>query len=242
MPAYTDQLLTEIVYQDGTRVAKVGGAVGGGVNFVTPLTATPNANGNVDLSLADGYSPTLTNLTVTPLTLATLAIPAGSNVDVTLRIIATLATGQVNANLAQSCYRAEVFAGRTGSGGAGANNAKDTSDVLAPFVAFVGGAATTGTANLDVSGNNLLIQVTGFAVKEVWTSGHAYVRGDATTTPGDFVTANGNVYLCVSSGTAGGSAPSGTGTGLGTGALFSYVCAGSTVPVTWSGLYTVQTG
>lgn len=49
--AYTDQLLTEVIYQDGTAVAKVGGALGGGLNFKAPLTATPNGStGNVDVT------------------------------------------------------------------------------------------------------------------------------------------------------------------------------------------------
>lgn len=65
--AYTDQLLTEIVYQDGTAVAKVGGANGGGINFKAPLTATPNGiTGNVDVGISG--SPPLGNVTATSVT------------------------------------------------------------------------------------------------------------------------------------------------------------------------------
>lgn len=64
--AYTDQLLTNLVAQDGTTVAKVGGAVGGGLNFVTPLTATPNVNGGVDIGIATTAPGTFSSITITP--------------------------------------------------------------------------------------------------------------------------------------------------------------------------------
>lgn len=55
---YLDGLLTEVVSEDGTPVAKVGGAYGGGFNFQAPLTATPNsATGNVDVTASGGTLP-----------------------------------------------------------------------------------------------------------------------------------------------------------------------------------------
>lgn len=226
---------------DGTRPA-LALRIGAGL---TVSYAKDGALGVLTVGLAAGLAttvpPTITT-DATPRTVATIPIPAGSNVALQLRLIATLAPGQVNANLGPAVYRVETFAGRTGTGAPQPGSVKNTSDVSPPFVAFLAGSAAAGAGDINFSGNSLVIQVSGFAVKEAWTSGHAYVRGDSSTVAGDFVTANGNVYLCTSSGTASGSAPSGTGTGLGTGAVFAFVCVGATVPVTWSGEYSVQTG
>jgi len=167
------------------------------------------------------------------LTLGTVPVPAGDTVDFEIVVIAVLGPGEVNANLAPTVYRLRVSAARVGSGSATVPGNNDTSDVSAPFVALEN-VPTVGTVNVTASGSNILVQATGFGEPVPWESGHAYVRGDGNATPGDFVTANGNVYLCTTSGTSSGSAPSGTGRGLGTGAKFDYVAAGAEIPIRWT--------
>lgn len=53
MPSpYLDQLLTVLVSAAGSVIAKVGGANGGGLTFLAPLTATANGStGNVDVGI-----------------------------------------------------------------------------------------------------------------------------------------------------------------------------------------------
>ena len=58
MPAYTDQLLTTLVKAAGALIVKVGGAVGGSLNFLGPLTAVRNATtGDVDVGLSGTALP-----------------------------------------------------------------------------------------------------------------------------------------------------------------------------------------
>lgn len=229
-------------------------------NAVLPLVATYNdTTKNVDLSLSD--TPTLGNVTVTsitygsgievdgpafgpvtftdasPHTIATIPIPVGILDLDNLRILANLGTANgvanVNAPLGPTIYRKNLAVARGNSGGAVLANVIDTSAVSKPFIPD-SATATPGCVAFVVVGNNLLIQVSGFAVTEAWTAGHTYTQGDASSVVGQFVTANGNVYLCTGSGTASGSAPSGTGTGLGTGATFAFVAVGALVPVQWT--------
>lgn len=260
MPAYTDQLLTELVYQDGALVAKVGGANGGGINFTAPLTATLNGStGNVDIGVTG--SPTLGNVTVTSLTYApgydvtgpaparltttdatahtiyTISLAAGAAVKVEFTVIGNLGTANgvanVNAPNALGVWESAVALWRPGSGPVTAAVLSSIATADDPFLPLAP-ASSTGLVAVVAGATSALIQVNGFAPTEAWTSGHTYTRGDGSTTVGQFVTANGNVYLCTTSGVASGSAPSGTGTGLGTGAKWDYVCAGSTVPVQWT--------
>jgi hypothetical protein len=88
-----------------------------------------------------------------------------------------------------------------------------------------------------VVSNAVRISVTGFAIKEAFTTGHTYVAGDGSTTPGDFVTNAGGIYLCTTGGVAGASAPTGTGTGISDGTdVWAYVgpADGSKVSVRWT--------
>jgi hypothetical protein len=197
--------------------------------------------GAVRVELAGGAPPPtlidpVTYTDATPHTLATIPIAAGTVVAIEVRILANLGVGNTNA-ARPGLWVATVAAWRVGSANAiaGITDASLASN-FKPFLP-VNTTSAPGLLGIVVSGGSVLLQANGFAVSEAWTSGHTYTAGDGTTTAGQFATANGNVYLCTTSGTASGSAPSGTGTGLGTGAKFDYVCAGSTVPVQFSGLY-----
>lgn len=257
--SYLDALLklTVRVFSSGSQVGTVGGGTTG-LNFSAPLTATPNTTtSNVDVGMS--ASPTFTNLTAStltyapgvdvwggaaqatytdasPHTVATIAIPVGI-VDFDVLVLANLGTANgvtnVNAPLGPTIYRKNLAGARGSSGGAVLANMSDTSMISKPFIPD-SPTATPGCVAFVISGNNLLIQVSGFAVAEAWTAGHTYTAGDASSVVGQFVTANGNVYLCTGSGTASGSAPTGTGTGLGTGATFAYVAVGALVPVQWT--------
>lgn len=212
-------------------------------NIVRSAGASSNPTfGNVtvaSLTYAPGYDVTgpaparHTSTDATPYTIATVSVPAGGIVILDVTAVANLGAGNVNA-ARPGLWRIVVIAWRVGSGAASVGI---VGGILGTnFAPFIPAATTSSTGLLGVvaSGGNLLLQANGFAVTEAWTSGHAYVTGDGSTTVGQFVTANGNVYLCTTSGTATGSAPSGTGKGLGTGAKWDYVCAGSTVPVQWT--------
>jgi hypothetical protein len=169
----------------------------------------------------------------TPVTVATLAIPAAGTLMLSVVAIANLGTGP-NANAGPTLYRFTSGGFRKGSGAPTVGLDNQKSNVSPPFVQP--GVAGPGGINVIASGNNLLVQVAGFAIKEAWTSGHTYTTGDNLTVPGDFVTANGGVWMCDGGGIASGSAPSGTGTGQGTGATFTYVgpASGSQVVVNWT--------
>lgn len=191
------------------------------------------------ITYAPGYDVTgpaparHTSTDATPYTMATIPVPAGGIVILDVTAVANLGAGNVNA-ARPGLWRIVVIAWRVGSGAASVGI---VGGILGTnFAPFIPAATTSSTGLLGVvaSGGNLLLQANGFAVTEAWTSGHAYVTGDGSTTVGQLVTANGNVYLCTTSGTATGSAPSGTGKGLGTGAKWDYVCTGSTVPVQWT--------
>ena len=213
-------------------------------NIVTGAGATASpVLGNVTASTLtfapgnDGFrqSVRITTTDASPHTLATIAIPGGSIVDIDVMILANLGTasGVANANapIAPTIYRTNLGAARTPSGSPVASIVKDTSSISEPFLPG-SNSATPGCVSYVISGNNLLVQVNGFAAT-AWATGTAYVTGDGSTTIGSFVTSNGNVYVCTTSGTSSGAAPSGTSTS-GTGAVFTYVCAGSTVPVQWT--------
>jgi hypothetical protein len=210
------------------------------------LDLGPPAYGSQVLSLGSntppqwqGYAETsvLTTDTTTR-TLATIAVPEGSSVRLEFRIVANLAFGQVNANLAPCVYAFAQTVFRTGTVTldpmAQPNGHDQSSDVSAPFLAF-GGSSGSGKGFLTISGNDVLIQCKGFSPKETWTTGHTYTPGDGSSTLGDFVTSSGNVYRCVFGGVAGATPPSGTGTLISDGTCFwAYVGPGTAIPVRWT--------
>lgn len=212
-------------------------------NVLTFATLPAPTFGNVtvgSLTYAPGYDVTgpsvrYTSTDASPHALATIPIPGGSIVDIDVTVLANLGTNagasNVNAPIGPAIYRVNIAAARTPSGSPAASIVKDSSGVGAPFI-LVQGSATSGCMSFALSGNNLLIQVNGFAAVP-WVTATAYVTGNGTSTIGSFVTSSGNVYVCTTSGTSSGSAPSGTGTS-GTGAVFTFVCVGSVVPVQWT--------
>jgi hypothetical protein len=198
-------------------------------NFLVALVA----------SMSAPFATSILTTNATPLALATVPIPAGSTVLFEGTMMAVLGPGQVNGNLAPSFWAFTAGVYRIGAGavvvsdptfGNGNHN-----------VPFCNGGEPAGSFGFGLSGDNLVLTASGFVVTEAWTSGHTYTAGDGAATAGQFVTANGNVYVCTTGGTASGVAPAGTGTGLGTGAFFAFVCAGSTVPVMWTVNGTVMT-
>jgi hypothetical protein len=204
--------------------------------------------GAVRVELAGGYQPptTIGPVTYTDAsahTVATIAMPAGKMVVVEFTITGNLGTangvGNINAPNAFGMWVTTALLARVGSGSVQVALVMALATASAPFC-LAATTSSTGLVAVVGGATSAVIQVNGFSVTEAWTSGHTYTRGDSSTTPGQFVTNAGNVYVCTTSGTASGSAPSGTGTGLGTGALFDFVCAGSTVPVQWSGTYSVS--
>jgi hypothetical protein len=180
-----------------------------------------------------------------PHTLATIAVPAGGMVLITLSVLGNLGTsngvGGTNAPNSTGVWIVSALAWRVGSGSVGVALLSALANASSPFLPLAN-ASSTGLVAVVAGATSAAIQVNGFAPTDAWTSGNTYTRGDGSTIVGQFVTANGNVYMCSSDGTASGSAPSGTGTGLGTGAKFDYVCAGSVIPVQWSGQYTTAAG
>jgi hypothetical protein len=177
-------------------------------------------------------------------TVATVSVPISGSVLVKVTIVANLGMNNgvpnVNTPNAVGLWENTILMSRVGSGSVQAAPISVLASASAPFLPLAV-SASPGLVNLlAVGASQVAIQVNGFAPTEAWTSGHTYTRGDGSTTVGQFVTANGNVYLCTTSGTASGSAPSGTGTGLGSGAKFDCVCTGSTtIPVQWAGYYSV---
>jgi len=253
--SYLDGLLTTPVVSSTTAqiVARIGGPNGGALVIGSGVTATPNPDGGFTLAVGTGQAlngsslllgsntppqyqlyaqPTVTSTAFTSATLATVATGTGTTVIATATVVANLGQGQVNANLGPTLYTTSVITWRVGGGSLNASSPSFTNNVTAPFTN--GGSGVQGSIGWSVSGTNVLLQGNGFNVLEAWTSGHAYVAGNGSTIAGQFVTANGNVYCCTTGGTASGSAPSGTGTGLGTGAIFAYVAAGSVVPVAYT--------
>lgn len=209
------------------------------------LAGTPGGSGEVTgyLELVPGTGLAKYPLTTTDAaahTLATLAIPAASTLDVGILCVANLGTGP-NQNRSPCVYRFAANGARVGTSSVTSAAEDNRSSISAPFV-IPQNSATPGPGSVNVwnSGNNMLLQVCGFAIKEAWTSGHTYTAGNGGsggTTPGDFVTtADGGAWVCVVSGTASGSTPSGTGTAQGTGAKFDYIgpANGSQVTVTWT--------
>jgi hypothetical protein len=151
-----------------------------------------------------------------------------------MRLMANLGLG-ANQNGWPNVVEAELICSRQGTNAPSGPTDGDFSSIKKPFIENQASPAA-GATNATVSGNSLLIQASGFNIKEAWTSGHTYTTGDGVSTPGDFVTSSGNVWVCTTSGTASGSAPSGTGTGVGTGAKFDCVGVGTgVVTVTWTG-------
>lgn len=257
--SYLDALLklTVRVSGNGAQVGTVGGGTTG-LNFNAPLTATPNTTtSNVDVGML--ASPTFTNLTAStltyapgvdvwggavqatytdagPETLATISVPVGSIVVVDFTVI-----GNLNTSNGAPGYKAPQGDGAwkvtarlvNASGGIGTQVAllSTLASNGAPFLPAATSSAT-GLVAVVGAGANALIQVNGFAAAP-WVVSTAYVTGDGSSVAGSFVTANGNVYRCSTSGTSSGSAPSGTTTS-GTGAVFTYMCAGAVVPVQWT--------
>lgn len=168
-------------------------------------------------------------------TLFTIPIPAATTVRFQLRVNANLGAGP-NANGWLGITEMIVTAARQGTGAPSVELVDHSSHIDAPF-REPATSAGTGRVNVTVSGNDVLVQVTGLDVKEAWTSGHAYLAGNGATTAGDLVTSAGNVWLCTTPGTATGSAPTGTGVAQGTGAKFDCVGVGiAYVPMTWTAL------
>ena len=208
-------------------------------DFYYSAAPLSGAFGSQDITVGTGTPPELQigfvahalTTDATPATLLTYPLPAASTSDMGLRVVANLGgAGSANQNSWPTIWRFLANGVRYGSSVfVGAD--QDSSTISAPFITAAG-SPTSGTVNASASGNNLVIQVQGFAPPSAWASGHAYNTGNGSSTPG--VTANGNVYVCVSSGSSSGSAPSGTGTNLGTGALFTFVAVGSHVPIAWT--------
>ena len=189
--------------------------------------------------------PAVTYTDAAPHTLATIAVPAGGIVMLDFAVIGNLGTangvGNANAPNSPGVWKTTMLLWRVGSGSVGVALLSAIANASSPFLPLAN-ASSAGLVAVVGGATSASIQVNGFAPLEAWTSGHTYTRGDGSTIVGQFVTANGNVYMCSSDGTASGSAPSGTGTGLGTGAKFDYVTAGSVIPVQWSGQYTTAAG
>jgi len=203
------------------------GEVTGYVKLVAPT---------IDLVTGAQVFPAQITTDATLTTVATIPtpVPAGGTLYFEGLLLAVLAPGGVNANFAGvTAYKiAAAYARAAGGSTPMQPDPSAGGGPSAPFIGF-GKGPSHGTAAVAFSSNQLVVNVIGFAVKEAWTSGHTYTAGDASSTPGDFVTANGNVYCCTGIGTASGSAPSGTGIGLGTGATFTYVGPGTAIPVEW---------
>lgn len=170
-------------------------------------------------------------------TLATISSPAGSVTLIQVSIVANLMMPATSvAGTGSGTWVVWALCNNLGSGGNSAVTfiAQNSLNANSPPFLPAATTSTSGLVAIVANGNDFLIEVNGFAPLGAWASGTAYVTGNGTSVGGDFVTANGNVYLCTTSGTSSGSAPSGTGTALGSGAKFDYVCTGSTIPVRWT--------
>jgi hypothetical protein len=201
-----------------------------GSQNITVGTGTPP-------ELQIGFVAHATTTDASPATLLTYALPAASTSDVELRVVANMGgSGTVNQNDWPTIFRFEAEGVRVGTGGVAATIDDDRSTISTPFIAAVAGAPTTGTVNVTSSGNNLLVQVQGFAPPSAWQPTTGYTHGNGSSTVSDFVTNGGNVYVCKTTGTSAGSGgPTGTGANITDGtAHWTFVAVGSQFPIAWT--------
>lgn len=256
---YTDQLLTTLAYQDGTAVAKVGGAMGGGVNFKAPLTATANGStGNVDVAMSG--SPTLGAVTATSVTTALLALGsqtppqyetypgttvlttgpeilpltawtfvAGKLSVVTVDVIAWIATSTTAFGYTNNAQAGHV---RIGSAApvVPVNFGGFTYANATPAAPFAA-SGSQGSIQWNLSGNTATLYAEGINTPSAWAAG--------PFTVGALVTRSSKVYgvISISGGGTSVSGPSGTGTTTdNAGAnqvVWDYIGPGTAVPITW---------
>jgi hypothetical protein len=140
-------------------------------------------------------------------------------------------------------FRSRAVATRTQAGSAVGvydNTTAEGADLTLPFQEGLN-PGTPGTASANVSGNNLVIQVTGLAAPVAWSS----LSGGASVPQGKLVTNGGNLYVYTVAGTIG-TGPTGTTTGTDGTAHYAFVVAytsaWATVTISWTAALRILTG